>query len=174
MNQILEKAQEQYGYVAAHQIESIRAAVNHQVKQGHIKRVERGIYRVVNYPLFDHEELMVAYLWSKHRAIFSHETALYLHDLSDVLPGEIHLTLPREDMSLRRTIPDLYNVYFKDVESDWYDVLPITTVPQTLIDVACTGLDMDQLRMAVKQAKARGQINDDFEWTLIQQLQFKQ
>ena len=96
-----------------------------------------------------------------------------LDNLSDVLPGEIHLTLPREDMNARRAIPDLYNVYFKDVESDWYDVLPITTVPQTLIDVARTGLDTDQLHMAVDQARARGQIDDEFEWTLIQQLQFE-
>ena len=58
--------------------------------------VRRGIYRLVHFPASDHEDLVVLWLWSEQAGVFSHETALALHDLSDALPGKVHMTLPRE------------------------------------------------------------------------------
>lgn len=173
INKLLAIAQDQYGYVAAHQIQDIRQAVNHQVKSGYVEQISRGIYRINNYPHHDLGELMVAYLWSKQTGVLSHETALYLHDLSNVLPDRIHITLPTTQKNSRRAVPELYRIYYNDVDSDWFDTLPITSIVQTLIDVACTGLDTDQLYMAVEQARERGYIDEHFEWTLIQKLQFR-
>src|SRR6185312_13920789 len=57
-------------------------------------RVRRGIYRLVHFPAGEHEDLVVAWLWSELAGVVSHQSALALHGLSDALPAHIHLTLP--------------------------------------------------------------------------------
>src|SRR5687767_543553 len=59
-----------------------------------ITRERRGVYRLVHFPAMEHEELMVVWLWADRAGVFSHQTALFLHGLSDVLPSRLHLTLP--------------------------------------------------------------------------------
>jgi len=61
---------------------------------------------------------MVAYLWSKERGTLSHETALAIHDLSDVLPDRIHLTLPTEEKPVRRQVPDRLEIHFGEMPDD--------------------------------------------------------
>src|SRR5262245_13206697 len=80
----------------------------HHVHAGRVLRVQRGIYRLVHFPAESHEELVVAWLWSERAGIISHQTALSLHGLSDVLPAQLHLTLPSAWRRRRfRTPPDL-------------------------------------------------------------------
>src|SRR5688572_30913165 len=67
----------------------------HHLRAGRIVRVRRGIYRLVHFPPSEHEGLVEIWLWSEQAGVFSHETALGLHDLSDALPAKLHLTLPR-------------------------------------------------------------------------------
>jgi predicted transcriptional regulator of viral defense system len=62
------------------------------IQAGRIVRVRRGIYRLVHFPAGEHEELVVVWLWSERQGVFSHQTALGLHGLSDVLPSKIHLS----------------------------------------------------------------------------------
>ncbi|WP_228565192.1 hypothetical protein [Myxococcus sp. AB036A] len=38
--------------------------------------------------------MVAVWLWSEQQGVFSHQTALALHNLSDVLPHRVHLTLP--------------------------------------------------------------------------------
>src|SRR5690349_25003862 len=64
------------------------------IQAGRIVRVRRGIYRLVHFPSSVHEELVVIWLWSERQGVFSHQTALSLHGLSDVLPSKSHLTVP--------------------------------------------------------------------------------
>jgi hypothetical protein len=44
---------------------------------------------------------MLWYLWSQNRqevpeGTYSHDTALSLHELSDIMPSKLHMTVPRE------------------------------------------------------------------------------
>jgi predicted transcriptional regulator of viral defense system len=66
----------------------------HHVKSGSVERVRRGIYRLKHYVPAQHEELVIAWLWSDQQGVLSHETAMDLHALADVLPHRVHLTLP--------------------------------------------------------------------------------
>ena len=61
---------------------------------GRIQRIRRGVYRLVHFPPGEHEDLAAVWLWSDRAGVFSHETALFLHGLSDVLPSRVHLTVP--------------------------------------------------------------------------------
>jgi predicted transcriptional regulator of viral defense system len=66
----------------------------HYQKTGRIARIRRGIYRLVHFPSGEQEELVTAWLWTDSQGVLSHQTALALHGLSDVLPAKIHLAAP--------------------------------------------------------------------------------
>ena len=60
------------------------------VKKGVIERIARGLYIDVN--TFEDSYYIFQYQCSK--AVFSHETALYFHDLTDRTPIKIMATIP--------------------------------------------------------------------------------
>lgn len=123
------------------------------VQSGNLQRAMRGIYRIGSHPPGEHEELVVLWLWSDRRAVFSHETALQLHDLSDALPAYIHLTLPAET-SRRRKIPGGVVAHFADVplaEREWIGPVPVTTAARAIRDVAATHGDASMVARAIDQ-----------------------
>ena len=131
----------------------------HHQKTGRIARVSRGIYRLVHFPPGEHEELVTAWLWSEAQGVLSHQTALSLHGLSDVLPAQIHLTLPLSWRRRRFRVPRGLVLHHADVprgERDWVGAVPVTSVRRTLNDCAIVGLSPDLLRQGAKQALARG------------------
>lgn len=133
----------------------------HHVNSGNFRRVRRGIYRLVHYPVGEHEEFVEVWLWSDRVGIFSHETALALHDLSDVLPAKIHLTLPSAARRQRRRVPDgivLHHADVPDAERAWHGPVPITSPLRTLIDCAQAAISPELLEVAVAQALRRGLI----------------
>jgi hypothetical protein len=48
-----------------------------------IARAQRGIYRLVHFPAGDHEDLVIAWLWTERTGVISYQTALSLHELSE-------------------------------------------------------------------------------------------
>lgn len=134
------------------------------VEFGRVKRVRRGIYRVVHYPAGEHEELAELWLWSKQAGVFSHETALSLHGLSDVLPKRVHLTAPASWHRRRLRIPRGLVMHFAEVrpeERAWVGAVPVTDPGRTLLDCAQAHLSPDLLAQAVQQAGARGLVSAD-------------
>ncbi len=131
----------------------------HHLHAGRIARMRRGIYRLVHFPAGQHEELVAAWLWSDRQGVVSHDTALSLRGLSDVLPQRIHLTLPGDWAKRRFRVPAGLTLHFADVprgERAWAGPVPTTSVARTLNDCARVGLAPDQLRMAARQAMRRG------------------
>ena len=131
----------------------------HHQKTGRIARIRRGIYRLVHFPAGEHEELVTAWLWSDAQGVLSHQTALSLHGLSDVLPAQIHLTLPLSWRRRRFRVPRGFVLHHADVprgELTWVGAVPVTSVRRTLNDCAIVGLSPDLLRQGAKQALARG------------------
>jgi predicted transcriptional regulator of viral defense system len=131
--------------------------VHHQ-NAGRIVRIRRGIYRLIHFPPGDHEDLVAAWLWSEQAGVMSHQTALSLHELSDVLPAQIHLTLPQSWQQRRLRIPEGVVLHYADIspaERSWVGAVPLTSPRQTLNDCARMGLPPDLLRQAAKQALAR-------------------
>lgn len=143
----------------------------HHVNSGNFRRVRRGIYRLVHYPMGEHEEFVEIWLWSDRVGVFSHETALALHDLSDVLPTKIHLTLPSASRRRRRRVPDgvvLHHADVTDAERAWHGPVPITSPLRTLVDCAQAAISPEILEVAVAQALRRGLIiADEAERVLV-------
>ncbi|MBX2797020.1 MAG: type IV toxin-antitoxin system AbiEi family antitoxin domain-containing protein [Myxococcales bacterium] len=128
------------------------------VRSGNLERPARGIYRIARFPPSEHEDLVVLWLWSAQQAVFSHETALQLHELSDVLPARIHLTLP-EATPRRRTNPEGTVVHFADVpafDRQWLGPVPITKPARSVLDVAAAHGDASLVGQAIDQGIAAG------------------
>src|SRR4051812_19019114 len=68
--------------------------VHHHVRSGRFERIYTGVYRLAIAPVVQNDEMLLAQVWSNYRGAISHESALALYDLSDVMPGYVHLTVP--------------------------------------------------------------------------------
>ncbi len=131
----------------------------HHVHAGRIVRVRRGIYRLVHFPAGEHEDLVVAWLWFERAAVVSHQTALALHGLSDVLPARLHLTLPSAWRRRRLRRPAGVVLYHGDVPAEdraWFGAVPATNARRSLNDCAREGLSPELVRHAAQQALRRG------------------
>ncbi len=136
----------------------------HHLGAGRVRRVRRGIYRLVHFPAADHEDLTVVWLWSDRVGVFSHQTALALHDLSDVLPSWVHITLPDTWRRRRLRVPDGVVLHHGDVpESDrrWFGPVLATSPLRTLEDCAADHLPPELLRGAALDALHRGLVERD-------------
>lgn len=125
------------------------------VRAGRVNRARRGIYRLVHFPAGEHEELVIAWLWSERAGVLSHQTALALHGLSDVLPAHVHLTLPAAWKERRFRAPPGLVLHYADVPSNersWYGAVPATAPSRTLNDCARASLSPELLQQAVRQA----------------------
>lgn len=126
-----------------------------------VSRVRRGIYRLVHFPASAHEDLVMLWLWSHRAGVFSHETALALHDLSDVLPGKVHMTLPAPWQRRRLRVPEGLVLHFANVEEaerGHFGAVPITVPLRTLRDCLAVDLAPGLIDQAIFQAHRRGLI----------------
>ncbi len=129
------------------------------VGAGRVARERRGVYRLVHFPAVEHAELVVPWLWSEQVGIVSHQSALALHELSDVLPAKTHLTLPRAWRSRRFRVPPGVVLHHKDVRAcdrAWFGAVPATAPTHTLNDCARSGISPELLGAATTQALRRG------------------
>lgn len=124
------------------------------VQSGNLERAMRGIYRIVRFPPAEHEDLVVAWLWSEQAGVISHETALQLHSLSDALPARIHMTLPASERGRRRARPKSVSVHYADIDDTaktWIGPVPVTRPARTICDVASAHGDATLVGQAIEQ-----------------------
>lgn len=129
------------------------------MRSGRILRVRRGIYRLVQFPFGDNEDLVVIWLWSAREGVFSHETALALHELSDVLPPRVHLTLPELWRRRRLRVPQgvvLHHDDLADDERTWAGAVPVTSATRTVLDCAADRVEPVLVRQAIAEGVGRG------------------
>lgn len=134
------------------------ALLTHHARTGRYLRVARGLYRLRDYPSAPGEEIVAAWLRQAPSAVVSHESALELHDLSDIIADQVHLTVPRERRRLVAqpgvTIHTTTHP-FADAEVIRRHGVRLTAPARTIVDVAATGLAPDQVSAAVSQALRR-------------------
>src|ERR1044072_7297252 len=101
--------QDSYGQDASFTARQAREAgfspqlLAHHVRSGRYEHIRRGLYRLRGYPGSSQEEVREKWLSvGAERAVVSHESALDLHDLSDVIPNSVHLLVDREARGVRR------------------------------------------------------------------------
>lgn len=166
-NRLFEVAESQQGYFTSRQAKTSGYKDNthpYHVQSGHWIRVHRGIYRLSNFPWSERPDLMIWALWSSNRSgkiegVYSHQTALSIHGLSDGLPDKLHMTVPH---SFRRNsvIPKILIIHRKQLPQD--TIIPmngyfVTTPYKTLLDViAEPRISHELIVQAVKAASDQG------------------
>lgn len=157
-DQLYETAESQAGYFTAKQARKHGFSwerLSDNVKRGRFLRIFRGIYRLTHFPSSSHEDLFVAWLRTGPNSIISHESALTIYELSDVLPGEVHVIIPRT-ASRRRPGLRLHTNRLRPEEITNRQGLPITTATRAIADVAVDGLAEEQIVQAIQEALQRG------------------
>jgi predicted transcriptional regulator of viral defense system len=162
-NRLYQIVENQAGYFTAQQAHEAGFSwerLSYYCKTGRFVRIQRGIYRLVQFPGSPYEDLFVAWLRIGPDSVISHESALYLYKLSDVLPSEVHVIMPRTG-SRRREGIRLHTNHIGPDDVTSREGLPVSSAARTIIDVAASGLAEEQIRQAVDDALDQGLINQD-------------
>ena len=162
-NQLYEIAENQAGYFTATQAGKVGLSwerLSSNVKTGRFLRVAHGVYRLANFPDSGFEDLVVAWLKTGPNSAISHESALSIYDLSDVLPGEAHVTVTRTASRRRKGIR-LHTNQLKPEEITTREGLPVTTVASTIADAAANNLAEEEVRKAIQEALVRGLVTPE-------------
>ncbi|WP_437971467.1 DUF4365 domain-containing protein [Sorangium sp. So ce260] len=155
-------AKEQSGYFTAEQARSVGCFadyLDYLEQRQKVQTVTEGVFRLVNFPpVSDVEDLVVVWLQSGKTAVFSHHTALMLHELSDILPPRIHVTVPPA-WTPAAQLPAhvvLHRATLTESEITWHDVVPVTTPLRTIRDCSAAGLDPELIDQACREGIERG------------------
>jgi predicted transcriptional regulator of viral defense system len=176
-------AEAQGGYFTTKQAASLGYASNkraYHVRAGNWLREHRGIYRLALFPEPERPDLILWWLWSRGRSdqpvgVYSHQTALSLHELTDVNPSRLDLTVPP---TFRRgvPVPRVLRLHYGSIEQPEQETLfgvPVTNALRTIVDVWEEGsLPKETLRQAFRQARSSGKITRKQTAELQQSSQF--
>jgi len=166
---LFQVAESQQGYFTAQQAEGCgysRSNFHRFLKSGDWVKEIRGIYRLAQYPIQDRPELVLWTLWSRNKkgepqGVWSYETALDIHELTDVMPAKMHMTVPRE-FRKNQKIPKVLSLHFDRLLPEDIEIRQgyfVTTPMRSLIDVANgESISIDQLQLGIRQALERGLI----------------
>ena len=167
---LFEIADHQQGYFTAKQAVQCgysRTNFHRYVTSGEWIKEQRGIYRLAYYPVTSRPDLVLLSLWSRNlrgevQGVWSHETALEIHELSDVMPAKMHMSVPR---SFRKWtgIPKNLILHFADLSK--IEVIAqqgylVTTPLRTIVDIVEEGkLSEDLIVQAIKDALRKGVVS---------------
>lgn len=159
---LFELAAEQGGHFTAAQAKSLGYSYQAQayhVAAGNWWRIERGLFRLVEWVPGPHDELARWTLWSRGRAIVSHESALAVHGIGEFESPRVRLTVP-PGFTMR---DDAVNLHFAELPEE--DVAEhtgfcATTPLRTIIDIAANAPDEDQLTRTIDDARRAGLVTN--------------
>lgn len=160
--QLYDEAAPQAGYFTMAQADAAGYSsplVEYYIRIGRVERVARGIFRIVHFPPGEHEDLIVVWLWSGREGIFSHQTALLLHQVSDALPAQRHVTVPSAWAKRRLRVPPGVVLHYRDLaknEIEWNGSIPVTTPLRSLIDCTLDHVSPELVKQARRELLARG------------------
>jgi len=108
------------------------------------------------------EHVLEAWLAAGAEAVVSHESALALYELSDVVPSKVHVTVPRGHRGLAtRAGKKGIQVHTTVMPIGAEEIvihqgIKLTTPARAIVDAAQTGAAPEQVTMATRQALQRG------------------
>ena len=148
----------QSGYFTAGQALKIGYSYPNQkfhADRGNWMRVDRGVFRLPQWPTSPHDDLVRWNIWALGRGVVSHESALTVHGVGELDPVRVHLTVPprfsKSDPSVM-----LHRATLDGSDVEDRDGFRVTTLLRSIIDVATTGADLDQLARAIGEARDVG------------------
>lgn len=132
--------------------------LHYHTSTGRFERILPGVYRLRAAPISPHDEYFLAWVWTNYRGAISHESALALYDLSDILPARVHITVPRP---FHRTSAP-FQVHLAPLPEEHirlYHGIRVTIPARAIVDAAATGTDPTQIYKAVREGLDRGLVD---------------
>jgi predicted transcriptional regulator of viral defense system len=155
INQMLSKNN---GFVTAEQVSNYgipRRCLSEMTNAGAVVRVDRGIYALPE--VWEDEMFILQYRLSK--GIFSHETALYLHGMTDRTPHRYTMTFPhgyntgsakKQKITVKTVLPRLYELGLTNIDSPTGHTLKAYDIERTLCDIIKNKSDIQIISQAMK------------------------
>ena len=111
-------------------------------KSGQLERLRPGLYQLKGKVIDD----FVLISSNSNRIIFSHQTALYLHDISDRTPNVFHISVPQgynashiknryKDLQVHYVKKDLYEIGKTEIKSPQGNLIPVYDIDRTICDI---------------------------------------
>ncbi|MEV4844144.1 type IV toxin-antitoxin system AbiEi family antitoxin domain-containing protein [Micromonospora matsumotoense] len=155
---LFQLAARQHGYVTAAQ--AVEAGYSHQAQKYHVDRgnwvrVDRAVFRLLDWPAHPEDHLVRWVLWSGGLGVVSHASALSVHDLGDLDPAKVHLSVPARfrrsasEIVLHRPLPP-------DIDIEDREGFRVTTPSRALAECAQARIEQHWLDGAVAEALSRG------------------
>jgi predicted transcriptional regulator of viral defense system len=153
-------AADQAGYFTAAQ--ALTAGYSYQAQAHHVgagnwHRVDRGLFRLAEWAPGTHDDLARWALWSKGRGVVSHETALAVHGLGEFESRRVHLTVPPR-FTMRDDAVTVHHAVLPDGDVEHHVGFRVTAPARSIIDMASTRPDEDQLARAIDEARDAGRL----------------
>jgi predicted transcriptional regulator of viral defense system len=158
---LLNRAQQQYGYLTpddARELAIDPTQLRLMAARHTLEHIGHGLYRMPTVPVTQLDAYMEAVLWTGRRGVLSHETALDLHELCDVNPSAIHLTVPNS-FRTRKAAPEIYRLHRFDLSPvvvGWHEGIPIVTPERAILDGIEQALGWELIDQAIETARSRG------------------
>lgn len=160
-DELLATAAAQRGYFTTAQAADhgiSRRALTWRARHGSAQRIQYGLYRLPHWPIDSSDDLYALQARAPF-GTFSHDTALSLHRLSDIIPRVIHFTIPEASRLRPRPGIRLHRSRSQaGTDRILRDGLWVSTACRALIDSARLGSDPDQLLVAAREAKERAML----------------
>jgi predicted transcriptional regulator of viral defense system len=139
-------------------------AVDNLVARGSLQRVAHGIYRFPYLPGIEDEAFQVALLRTGDPdAALSHETALALHEISDVNPARYHVTVPTL-RRIRKTDNDRFVIHTQKLtprQVTWWHQMRTVTATTAIEQCIDYGTPTYLLRQAIDGGERTGAVRHD-------------
>lgn len=171
-DRLFEIAEAQHGLFTTKQAKQAgysEQAQHYHANAGNWIRDHRGIYRLARYPRSEWAHLMLWQLWSRNRAdvpqgVYSHQTALSLYELSDVMPSRLHMTVPY-GFDRSAEIPSvliLHRAHLSQSDIGTIEGIRVTRPVRTILNVIAEGKLAPRLvRQAIREGEDRGLFTSD-------------
>lgn len=150
-NTIILMAKENNGIVTTAMVVNAglsRGNLRYLIEKGKLERSSRGVYILPE--MWD--DVFVNLQSRFKRGIFSHETALFLYDLTDRTPNYYHMTFPstynltkakEEKIRCTQVVKSLYEIGIEKVHSPSGNLINVYSMERTLCDILRPRCQMD-------------------------------
>jgi predicted transcriptional regulator of viral defense system len=160
-DELLSTAAAQHGYFTTKQAAAqgiSRRALTWRAQNGSAERIAHGLYRLPHWPIGTDDELYALQARAPF-GTFSHDTALTLLGLSDIIPSTVHFTIPETSRLRPRPGITLHRSRHGAMTNRTFrDGLWVSTARGALLDTAREGADPDQLISAARDARIRAML----------------
>lgn len=164
--ELIEIATGQGGYFTAKQ--ALKCGFSHRIQKYHVEtthwiKEDRGLFRF-GFLYSKYDEFFKAVFLTRDRndipqGVISHESALFIHELGEIIPSKVHITVP---VKFRKKITDKkYSIFKENLELDEIEQkegIRLTTPIKTVIDVF-ERIDLEQIEKILREAHKKGLIS---------------